>query len=98
MSACLHFSIECLCESIEKLRFVLTALRSDLRIEIAICAEASAEGDMDVYHGLSEHELGRTEECLLCVSLDCVDTLHVSCDVVEIDAHLDFLALIVDLT
>ena len=51
MSACLHLSIERLREAIEKFRLVLTALCSDFRIEIAICAETSAERDMDVYHG-----------------------------------------------
>ena len=98
MSARLHFCNQRLREASEELLLVLTTLCSDLRIEIAICAETSAERDMDVYHGLSEHELGRTEECLLCIGLDCVDTLDVSCDVVEIDAHLDLLALVVNLT
>jgi len=35
-----------------------TASGGDLRIEVAICAETPAERDVDVYHGLSEHQLG----------------------------------------
>lgn len=34
-----------------------TAFCRDLGIEVTICAEASAEGNVDVDHGLTEHEL-----------------------------------------
>ena len=74
------------------------AFRCNLGIKVAICAEASAERDVDVYHGLSEHQLGRTETGLICVGLYSIDTLHISCDIVEIDAELDLLALIVHFT
>ena len=74
------------------------AFRCNLGIKVAICAEASAERDVDVYHGLSEHQLGRTETGLICVGLNCIDTLHITCYIVEIDAELDLLALIVHFT
>ena len=78
--------------------FRSAAFRSDLRIKVAICAEASAEWDVDIDHGLSEHELRCSEKGLLGVSFYCIDTLHITGDIIEIDAELDLLALIVDLT
>ena len=103
MSAHPDFSSQSFRELSEKLLLPARILRSaafrcNLGIKVAICAEASAEWDVDIDHGLSEHELRCSEKGLLGVSFYCIDTLHITGDIIEIDAELDLLALIVDLT
>ena len=53
---------QCIGESPEKPGLALliirfTAFSRNFGIEVTICAETPAEGDVDVDHGLTEHEL-----------------------------------------
>ena len=70
----------------------------EFRIEVTIGAETSAEGDVDVNHDLSKHELCCSEERCLCVGLYSVNTFDISCYIIEVDTHLNLLTLIVNLT
>ena len=90
-----RFSQDCVGIFIEQL--ALTAFAARLRIEAAVGAETSAEGDVKVDHFLSEQKFGLAQKGLGRVSLDSVDARCVGRNLVEVDAQLDFLALIVDL-
>ena len=88
-----RFSQDCVGIFIEQL--ALTAFAARLRIEAAIGAETPAEGDVKVNHLLSEQKFCLAQEGLGGVSLDSVDARCVGRNLVEVDAQLDFLALIV---
>ena len=50
------------------------------------------------HRSLSKHQFCISELCLLCICLDCIDTLCKAWNIVDVDSELNLLAFVVNLT